>query len=198
MATWHSHKSCCQLLIKNKALQTRGVYICVCRGRGGWREESEVGRVGRSRRPETLHSDLGASWPLVIESLGKWRRPTKNVLRITWLKTTIWLCLIKTADFDSHCVSSSSNLNCCPPPPPFCFPHLRLDLFLSNLFPTPLALQRPNLPNSVLQKERRSRRRSQKTKRNMEILHRTVDEREQYYLTTTDWRYPDSILSPFC
>ena len=80
----------------------------------------------------------------------------------------------------------------------FSFSHLRLDLFLSNFLPTPLALQRLNLPNSVLQKERRSRRRSQQTKRNMEIIHRTVDEREQYYLTTTDWRYPDCIPSPFC
>ena len=174
--------------------------VCVCVGGGG----SEVGWVGRSRRPETQHSDLCANWPLVIESLGKengdGRRKTSCVSR-EW-KQPIWLRFIKSAEFDSHCLSSSSNPHCCAPPPPqpisFSFSHLRHDLFLSNLFPTPLALQRPNLPNSVLQKERRSRRRSQKTKRNMEILHRTVDEREQYYLTTTDWRYPDCIPSPFC
>ena len=126
MATWHSHKSCCQLLIKNKALQTGRVcislYVCACVcvwGRGG----SEVGWVGRSRRPETLHSDLCANWPLAKEPLGKengdGRRKTSCVSR-EWKQP--FDCLIKTAHCDSHCLSSSPNLNCCPPPPPR--PHL--------------------------------------------------------------------------
>ena len=91
--------------------------VCVCVwGRGG----SEVGWVGRSRRPETLHSDLCANWPLVIESLGKengdGRRKTSCVSR-EW-KQPIWLRFIKSAEFDSHCLSSSYNPHCCAPPPP--------------------------------------------------------------------------------
>ena len=93
--------------------------MCVCVWGGGGGSEGGAGRVGHSRRPETLHSDLCANWPLVIESLGKengdGRRKTSCVSR-EWKQP--FDCLIKTAHCDSHCLSSSPNLNCCPPSPP--------------------------------------------------------------------------------
>ena len=146
------------------------VHLCVSGGGGGVR--SEVGRVERSRRPESLHSDLCANWPLVIESLGKengdGRRKTSCVSR-EWKQP--FDCLIKTAHCDSHCLSSSPNLNCCPPPPPR--PHLisllspsaSRSLSLQSL-PNTSSLQRLNLPGSVLRKERGRSRRIKANKRN--------------------------------